>query len=530
MARSSAARGVALLPALAIVAIVLVGATIRVSGIGFGNPFVYHPDEWAIARPAMTMAATGDWNHHTYYYPSLLIDLAAVVDAVLRAAGGASLVTGQPWLYQNEFVADQFGYVLGGRLLVAMLGVATILVAFETTRRLVGWAGGLAAAAIVAIVPLAVEHAHYLTTDVPMTLLCALCLLATVVASRDERRRWWLAAALLAGLAGSAKWNGLTVIMVPLFAYAATRFDRAHPLAIIRDPLPYAMVGAMIVGVVAPTPALVLATAEVTSRLSSSAAIYAVPDPRQTQDTITFNVGALVGTLGPVLPWSLVGMILITVRVARDRASRAAIAIPAFIVVYAILACLPPRYYARNLLPMIPYLAVCAGITLAALLDEIRRRVHSPAWRLPDGSVPAVVGLAMVLSLAPAAAASITLTSAMSRIDTRDVARAWMLEHVPPGTPIAREVYTPQFDIAEFPLAGSFFLPEASLEVYRARGVRYLIASSWAYERYVGKPATPVEDAFYRELFALPEAFRIDPAADRAGPTIRILSLDAPPD
>jgi hypothetical protein len=529
MARASVGdRRAALLPALAIVSIVLFGAAIRVSGIGFGDPFVYHPDEWAIARPAMTMAATGDWNHHTYYYPFLLIDLEAVVVGLLHATGGAALATGQPWLYVNELVPDQFGYVLAGRLLVALLDFATILVVFETTRRLAGRAGAVAAAAIVAMVPLAVEHAHYLTTDVPMTFLCALCLLATVVASRSQGSRWWLVAALIAGLAGSTKWNGLAVATVPLFAYVATGFDRAHPLAIVRDPIPLAMVAATIVGFVAPTPAIVLAPAEVISRLSSSAAIYAVPDPRQTQDTITFNLGVLVGTLGPVLLWAVVGMILILASLRREPAARVAVAIPAFIVVYAVLACLPQRYYARNLLPLMPYLAVSAGIALAALLAEVRRR--SPAWRLPPASAAAAVGLAFVLSLAPSTASSLALTSALSRIDTRDVARAWMLEHVPAGTTIAREVYTPQYDITEFTPVGSFYLHEVSLDGYRTRGARYLIASSWAYERFVDKPATPVGHAFYRELFMLPEAFRVDPAPDRQGPTIRILSLDAPAD
>ena len=529
MARASvAARRAALLPALAILAIVAVGAALRLSGIAFGDPFVYHPDEWIVARPAMTMAATGEWNHHTFYYPGLLIDLEAVAAGLLHAPGGASLATGQPWLYLNEFVPDQFGYVLAGRLLVALLGVATILVVFETTRRLAGRAGALAAAAIVTIVPLAVEHAHYLTTDVPMTFLCALCLLATVVASRSQRSRWWLVAALIAGLAGSTKWNGLAVAAVPLLAYMATRFDRAHPLSIVRDPIPFAMVGATIVGFVVPTPALVLAPAEVISRLSSSAAIYAVPDPRQTQDTISFNLGVLVGTLGPVLLWSVAGMIVILARLRREPAARAAVSVPAFIVGYFVLACLPQRYYARNLLPIVPYLAVSAGIALAALLAQVRRR--SAPWRLPPASAAAAVGLALVLSLAPSTASSLALTSALSRIDTRDVARAWMLEHVPPGTSIAREVYTPQFDITEFPPVGSFFLQEVSLDGYRTRGARYVIASSWAYERYVGKPATPVEDAFYRELFTLPEAFRVDPAPDRQGPTIRILRLDPPAD
>jgi 4-amino-4-deoxy-L-arabinose transferase-like glycosyltransferase len=522
---SAADRRAALLPALAILAILLVGAALRVSGIRFGDPFVYHPDEWAIARPAITMAATGDWNPHNFLYPSLLIEFEALFAGLLHAVGGATLATGQPWLYQNELVPDQFGYVLAGRLLVALLGTATILVVFETARRLAGGAAALAAAAIAAIVPLAVEHAHYLTTDVPMTFLCALSLLATVVASRSERRQWWLVAALIAGLAGSTKWNGLAVAAVPLLAYVTTRFDRAHPLAIIRDPIPYAMVGATIIAFVVPTPALMLAPAEVVSWVSSSAAIYAVPDPRQTQDTITFNLGALVGTLGPLLAWGSLGMIVVVARVRGDPSGRAAVVIPAFIVGYAILASLPPRYYARNLLPIIPYLAVSAGIALAALVDQVRRR--SAVWRLPPGLAAAVVGLALILSLAPSTASSLALTGALSRTDTRDVARAWMLEHVPPGTTVAREVYTPQFDIAEFTLAGSFFLHEVSLDGYRTRGARYLIASSWAYERFVGKPATPVEDGFYRELFTLPEAFRVDPAPNRAGPTIRIISLDA---
>jgi Dolichyl-phosphate-mannose-protein mannosyltransferase len=525
----TARRRAAVVSALALVAVVLVGAGLRVSGIRFGDPFVYHPDEWIIARPAMTMAATGDWNPHDFQYPSLLTDLEAIVASVMHAAGGAALDTGQPWLYQNELVPDQFGYVLAGRLLVVLLGTATILVVFETTRRLVGLAGALAAAAIVALVPLAVEHAHYLTTDIPMTFLCALCLLATVVASRDRRRRWWLVAALLAGLAGSTKWNGLAVAVVPLLAYVVTRLERAHPLAILRDPLPFAMIGAILVGFIAPTPAILLAPEEVTFWLASSAAIYAVPDPRQTQDTLTFNTRTLVDTLGPLVVWCMVGMVVLVARLRDHPAERAAVAIPAFVVVYLLLATLPSRHYARNLLPIIPFLAVAGGIAAATLLEHLRRRSAGPP-RLPRWSAAVIVGSLFVISLLPPAASSLAVTAGLSRPDTRDAARAWMLEHVPPGTTVAREIYTPQFDEREFTPAGSFFLPEVSLDGYRARGVRYLIASSWAYERFVGKPATPVEDAFYRDLFALPEAFRIDPGPNRAGPTIRILSLDAPAD
>ena len=39
--------------AFAVIAIVLAGAALRVTGIGFGDPFAYHPDEWILARPAI---------------------------------------------------------------------------------------------------------------------------------------------------------------------------------------------------------------------------------------------------------------------------------------------------------------------------------------------------------------------------------------------------------------------------------------------------------------------------------------------
>ena len=514
----------AILPTLAVSVIVLGGLALRLVGIRFGDPFAYHPDEWIISKHALTMVATGDWNPHNFLYPSLLIDLEAILAVVLHAASGITLATGQPWLYSSELLPDQFAYVLAGRLLVALLGTATILVVFETTRRLVGLAGALAAAAIMAVVPLAVEHGHYVTTDVPMTFLCASCLLATVVASRSRGTRWWLTAAVLAGLAGSTKWNGLAVVGVPLLAYLAIRFNASRPLAILRDPLPYAMAGLALVGFVLPTPGIVLAPVEVTSWLSISAGLYAVPDPRQTQDTISFNLATLVGTLGPLLAWGMVGMVAVLARLRRDPASRAAVAIPAFIVAYLILASVPPRYYARNLLPIVPFLAVAAGIALATLLEQARRL--GGKRRLPARSVDAIVGLALVVSLLPPLASSVAVSADLRRPDTRDVARAWMLEHVPRGTAVAREIYTPQFDEREFAPAGSFFLADVGLDGYRARGARYLIASSWAYERFLGKPATPVEDAFYRDLFALPEAFRVDPGPARSGPTIRILRLD----
>jgi hypothetical protein len=284
------------------------------------------------------------------------------------------------------------------------------------------------------------------------------------------------------------------------------------------------MVGATLVGFVAPTPGIVLAPGEVSSSLASSAAIYATPDPRQTQDTITFNVRALIGTLGPLLVWAIAGMVVLVARLREHPGARAAVAIPVFIGGYFLLASIPPRHYARNLLPILPFVAVAGGIAAATLFDQMR--VRAAPNRMAAGAGTAIVVFALAVSLVPSAVASVALTVGLTRPDTRDIARAWMLANVPQATTIAREIYTPQFDDREYVLAGSFFLHEIGLDGYRDRGVHYLIASSWAYERFVDKAGTPDEDAFYRGLFALPEVFRVDPGPSRSGPTIRILRLD----
>jgi hypothetical protein len=125
-----------------------------------------------------------------------------------------------------------------------------------------------------------------------------------------------------------------------------------------------------------------------------------------------------------------------------------------------------------------------------------------------------------------AAVASVSAVRVIRRPDTRQIAHQWMLRNLPDRAVIARETVTPQTSLDEFRFRGSYFLWQNDLDWYRDAGVRYLIASSIPYLRFVGRESKPEQDAFYRELFALPEVFHIDGGAGRPGPTIRIFRLD----
>lgn len=511
---------------LGLIVIVVIGAVLRLAGIGFGDPYVYHPDEWVVGRSAIDMVRNGDWNPHQFFYSSLLIDAEAVLVAIRHALGGPILATDQSWLYQPELIPAQFDYVLLGRALVAAMATATIVVVFETARRLAGAGAGLVAAAMLAVAPLHVVHSVSLTTDVPLALMCALALAATFKAAMARSDRWWLVAGLLAGLAGSTKWNGLAVIGVPLLAWAVSSYGPDGVRALVRARAPWLILIGGVVGMVVATPAVILDTAAVIETLRFQADIYSTGSIRDGLGSLEFNVAALLDGAGLLLLPCLAGLALMAISAIRDAARRAWIVVPVFVVVWFAIVSSASLHYERNLVPILPYLAVAGGVAIAAAARWLRERVQqraAPTGRR-IGSVVAVIVLGAILLAATAA--SVSAMRVIRTPDTRDVAYAWMLQNLPTRTIIAREASTPQTSLDDFKFRGSYFLWQQDLDWYRSAGVRYLVASSWMYTRFVDDASRPEQSEFYRDLFALPEVFRIDAGDERPGPTIRIFRLD----
>ena len=499
--------------------VVVVGAILRIAGLDWGNPYVYHPDEFHIGKEAMTMVRTGDIQPHAFLYPSFLIDLEAIAVAVLHSLRDWPLTVDHPWLLDSEFLETQFPYVLAGRAIVAASGIATVVVVIELGRRLAGWTAGLTAGLAMAVVPLGVTYAHYLTTDVPTALLCASCGLSTVLAARSEQRRWWLLAGLLGGLAASTKWNGLSVIGVPLLALLLSLLDRRPGRLgrFWRDTAVLAF-GACL-GLLVATPALVRTPGEVAESLAFQFASYSQTDPRYSGSSMAFHIGALLTAYGPALIILAVGM-LGGIRRALRTNDRLVLVIPAFAIAYLVVASIPVRHYERNLLPLVPYLAVGIGIGAA----EFRQWLRTVGLSRPVTT--AIVGGAVVLALLPASLASARAATGFVGPDTRTVAREWILDNIPRGTTIARELDAPQFSPAEYHWDKTLWLSERTLTELREAGVLYLLTSSDTYSRFLAKPPEDVARNWYERLFTLPEVYRIDPSPDQRGPTVRVFRLD----
>ncbi len=110
------------------------------------------------------------------------------------------------------------GFAVAGRLTIALLDTATILLLFLLTRRLFGPAFGLLAAALYAFTAQAVQLSHFFAMDPASTTFTVLAVLGGVRMVQERRLRDAVFTGIGAGLAISSKFSALPVLAVPVTA------------------------------------------------------------------------------------------------------------------------------------------------------------------------------------------------------------------------------------------------------------------------------------------------------------------------
>jgi len=318
--------------------------------------------------------------------------------------------------------------------------------------------------------------------------------------------------------------------VVPLVSYLGTAPGPSLVRRTVGSARPWLMLGAGILALLATTPSIVLAPGEVIDWLGIQASMYgsyesAVGRGLATPNGLGVTIADAAGGTGPIL--ILAGVI----GVAGLFLSRRwiTIAMGALIVAYAAILAVPVLHYARNALPLVPYIAIGIGLLpghaargLGRLANA--RRASTQGTRV---IVVALVTLTIAIALIPPVAGDVAAVRRSRATDTRTIAYTWILDHLPHNAIVAREEYTPQLPAGQFRLRNHDRLYQRNMEWYRQLRVRYVVTSSDIYMRFLDNPATPLLSDFYRTLFSFREVFRIDPAGRRNGPTIRIFELPA---
>jgi hypothetical protein len=135
--------------------------------------------------------------------------------------------------------------------------------------------------------------------------------------------------------------------------------------------------------------------------------------------------------------------------------------------------------FARYLVPLVPFGCLLAALGLASmagLLTQCRRPI-------PAG--PLALGLG-VLAMLWQADGVVRYDLLLTRLDTRTVAARWLDEHLPPGEQVMVEWYGPPYGNVK---QMGFDLSDRPLDRYLGRTPRFVVTSSFSYNRWLRDPA-----------------------------------------
>ncbi len=414
----------------ALAAVLLGGLGLRLWGVRQGLPYVYNVDEYEHFVPiAVGMFAKGTLNPHYFANPPALTYLLHFLFEL--AYGGPDGVVRTFALHPAEV------YTLA-RVTVAVLGTVALWLLYLTGARLLGRAVGLLAAAIEAIAFMPVSYGHLALNDAATLAPATLSLLGTAGVLRTGRVRDYVLAGVGLGLACATKYTAGIVIVPLLVAILARALDAGadgHATLVGRR---RALTGASLAGVCALAAFLIANPyalldyhgfhAELVHQSTLSAESQGkLGAPKD--GGLAYYLWSFTWGLGWAPSLAALGG---AVTVWRRERRLGWLLVPAALLFVAFMG-LQGRYFGRWLMPIFPVACLLAALFVAQVLDWAGRELSGPAPR---------AALAMLLVsalLAQGIVYSVHDGIVLSRADTRNLTRAWMLAHIPAGAKIVAE-------------------------------------------------------------------------------------------
>jgi len=363
------ARGHVWAVALAAIAIGLTASLLRVWNLDWGlasGEFI--PDEhiWVRRLDLPLLSPL-----HLNPYPPLFGYLVRGVVVLLDALGALARV--EPARTADVILVARATSAATGVLGVGLVGVAGA--------RLYGPVVGLAAAALLAVVPQDVMHPHYATLDGLLTALFTLTIVAVTMLARRGTPRWAAAAGVLCGLAFATKFTGLA-LLAPIGVVLLERTAREGSWR--RDAaLGVAALAGLAAGIALGSPPALLHPGAILDAVARHWEVQTDPDTF-IADHLEPSLGwyghryvyQLVASFPFMLGWPLYVLVLVGLAVAVRRREAADRVILATVVPYFLVMAASPVTFARFLMPVVPSLVLLAARgTLALPLVPIWRAV-----------------------------------------------------------------------------------------------------------------------------------------------------------
>jgi hypothetical protein len=402
----------------------LAGAlALRLWGIKQGLPYSYNSDEAAHFVPRAIAFFSHDLNPHYFLNPPAYTYLLHIVFELWFGSGDATA---------RSYAHDPTAVFVAARAVAAGLGVIGVWLTYLAGARLFARGAGLVAGAIMAVAFLPVFYSHLALNDVPTLAPVALALYGSAGVMRQGRRRDYAIAGVATGLAAATKYTGGYVLLCLVVATVQDASGGSPAQSARRLAL---AVGLGLVAFVLANPYALLNMPEFLAGVSQQASLAAGSDPVKLGahgSGIAYYMWTLTWGFGWVPALAALGGALLLV--VRRRVGMALALIPGPIA-FVVFMGEQQRFFGRWLMPIFPILALLAAYATVELVRAVHRRRIAPA--------PVAGGVCVALLLAQSLAASIHGDRVLSRPDTRNLTRAWMVSHVPAGAKVVIEPLVP---------------------------------------------------------------------------------------
>jgi Dolichyl-phosphate-mannose-protein mannosyltransferase len=396
---------------------------LRLWGVKQGLPYAYNADENAHFVPGAIGLFGHGWNPHYFVNPPAYTYLLRVVfDVWFGGRGGVS----------KAFATYPTEVFVVARMTAAVVGTLAVWLLYLAGARLFGRAVGLLAAALLAVSYLAVFYSHLALNDVPTLAPIALSLWGTAGILRSGRVRDYAIAGIGLGLACATKYTGGIVLLPLLSAVGFQLFAEGGPGRALR--------GTVIAGILA---VCVFLVANPYALLDFAAFRDGLQHQADASEDVAGKLG-LTQTSGHLyyvwtFTWGL-GWVPLAAAVAGAVAlgfddRRALLVLGPAPLAYVLFMGTQQRFFGRWLLPIFPIACLLAAYAIVRLAQLAARRV--PALG------PALAVLGAVVLLGQGIVYSLHSAMTLSRTDTRNATRAWLVQHVPAGTKIVVEPVVP---------------------------------------------------------------------------------------
>jgi 4-amino-4-deoxy-L-arabinose transferase-like glycosyltransferase len=520
-----------------ILALVVLGLLTRLPGLKWGLPYFYHVDERGFGKFTI-FYFTGDLNPHFFEVPSLYTYMTAAVWSGYYLGGK---ITGR---FQNAsdffkaYYRDPTVFVVLGRLLSALLAVATVVLVFVIGRKMYGLRAGALAGLMLVFSLEHVKQSHCFIPDVTMVFFLTLSFFFIWSIYTTGKASAYILAGLCAGLAYATKYGGHYMALPLLLAHVFRASENKEPF--LRSLFSPKLLGAFLSfcgGFLIGCPYAVLDSRK-----------FIQDFRRQTEHL--FSTGHL-GSSTAEPAW------LFYLKYGfRDNIGRwAQFLIPGGII-YALakhrrkdwlllsvpltmfpLTGIMKIYATRYLMPLVVFFVLLAALFLDELLTWISaglKKIKKPA--IPSWLITSLMAVVVLGFLLPSVVQVARYDDSITRTETRSMAKSWVEANIPKGERLAIESYAPALNPKDYRYIYKNTMGEEELDWYAVRLVKYAIISDIMYLRFTQSPREfPQEAAFYRSLDE--KAFLLKTYAPRwdedltdlHNPTIKIYGLSRLP-